>query len=87
MTQRYSKSAAMGVEMSAGDLLIMHKLKNTEGTSNLHINQRNIPSAAQISVVVNKEIKKPQYFEKNRRLKNKRLQKVLMELVLCDSYS
>ncbi len=87
MTQRYSKSAAMGVEMSAGDLLTMHKLKNTEGTSNLHINQCNIPSAAQISVVVNKEIKKPQYFEKNRRLKNKRLQKVLMELVLRDSYS
>ncbi len=58
----------MGGEISAGDLLTMHKLKNTDATS--HIDQRNIPSAAQISVVANKEIKKPQYIEKNRRPKN-----------------
>ncbi len=54
----------MGVEISAGDLLIMRKLKNTDATSHLHIDQLNIPSAVQISIVANKEIKKPQYIEK-----------------------
>ncbi len=68
----------MGVEISAGDLLTMCKLKNTDATSHLHIDQRNIPSAAQISIVVNKEINKPQYFEKNRRPKNEGLQEVLI---------
>ncbi len=56
----------MGVEISAGDLLATRKLKNTDATSHLHIDQRNIPSAVQISIVANKEIKKPQYIEKNR---------------------
>ncbi len=45
----------MGGEISAGDLLTMHKLRNTDATSHLHIDQLNIPSAAQISVVANKE--------------------------------
>ncbi len=45
----------MGGEISAGDLLTMRKLKNTAATSHLHIYQRNIPIAAQISVVANKE--------------------------------
>ncbi len=49
----------MGEEISAGDLLTMRKLKNTDATSHLHI-----PSAAQINAVANKEIKKPQYVEK-----------------------
>ncbi len=46
----------MSMDISAGDLLTMHKLKNTDATSHLHIDQRNIPSAAQISVVTNKEL-------------------------------
>ncbi len=37
-----SKTAQMGVEMSASDLLTMRKLKNTDTTSHLHIDQRNI---------------------------------------------
>ncbi len=45
----------MGGEISAGDLLTKHKLKNTDATSHLHIDWRNIPSAAQINVVANKE--------------------------------
>ncbi len=45
----------MGVEINAGDLLTMRKLKNTDATSHLHIDQCNIPSAAQISVVTSKE--------------------------------
>ncbi len=49
------KTASMGVEISAGDLLTMSKLKNTDLASHLHIDQCNIPSAAQISVVANKE--------------------------------
>ncbi len=53
--ERNSKTVQMGVEISMGDLLTMHKLKNTDATSNLHINQRNTPSAAHISVVANKE--------------------------------
>ncbi len=54
--ERDSKTAPMGVEISAGDLLTTRELKNTDATSHLHINQRNIPSAVQISVVANKEI-------------------------------
>ncbi len=61
----------MGVNISAGDLLTMCKLKNTDATSHLHIDQRNLPSAAQISIVVNKEINKHKYFEKNWRPKMK----------------
>ncbi len=53
--ERYSKTALLSVEISAGDLLTMHKLNNTDATSNLHINQPNILSAAQISIVANKE--------------------------------
>ncbi len=53
--ERNTKKAQMGGEISAGDLLKMHKLKNTDATSHLHINQRNITSAAQMSVVTNKE--------------------------------
>ncbi len=72
--ERNSKTAPMGGEISVGDLLTMRKLRNTDATSHLHIDQRNIPSAAQIrmeiSVVTNKEIKKPRYVEKNRRPKN-----------------
>ncbi len=45
----------MGGEISAGDLLTLRKLKNTSAVSNLHIYHRNIPIAAQISVVANKE--------------------------------
>ncbi len=52
--ERNSKTAPMGVEISAGDLLTMRKLKNTDATSHLHIDQRNMPCAAQISVVANK---------------------------------
>ncbi len=83
--ERNSKTAPMGVDISVGDLLTTRKLKNTDATSNLHIDQRNIPSAAQISIVANKEIKKPQYTEKNRRPKNEGLQEVLIDLVLRDS--
>ncbi len=50
-----SKTVPMGGEISAGDLLTMHKLKNTDATSHLHIDQCNIPSAGQISVITNKE--------------------------------
>lgn len=45
-------TAQIGVEISAGDLQTMHKLKNT--TSHLDNDQCNIPSATQISVVANK---------------------------------
>ncbi len=48
----------------------MRKLKNTDATSHLHIDQCNIPRAVQIRIVANKEIKKPQYIEKNQRPKN-----------------
>ncbi len=51
--ERKSKTAPMGVEMSAGDLLTTWKLKNTDATTHLHIDQRNIPSAVQVSVVKN----------------------------------
>ncbi len=51
----FSKTAHMGVEISASDLLKMRKLKNPDTTSHLQIDQCNIPSAAQISVVANKE--------------------------------
>ncbi len=77
-----SKTAPMGVYTSAGDLLTMRKLKNTYATSNLHIDQCNILSAAQINVVANKEMKKPQY---DRRPKNEGLLYVLIELVLRES--
>ncbi len=77
-----SKTAPMGVYTSAGDLLTMRKLKNAYATSNLHIDQCNILSAAQISVVANKEMKKPQY---DRRPKNEGLLYVLIELVLRES--
>ncbi len=40
---------------SVGDLLTMRKLKNTDATSHLHIDQRNMPSAAQIIIVANKQ--------------------------------
>ncbi len=50
--ERNSKTVQMGVEISAGDLLTTHKLKNT---ANLHFDQCNIPSAVQISIVANKE--------------------------------
>ncbi len=55
MKERNSKTALMGVEISVGDLLTKRKLKNTDATSHLHIDQCNIPSAAQISIVANKE--------------------------------
>ncbi len=45
----------MGMEISAGDLMTMRKLKNTDATSHLHIDQHNMPSAALISVVKNKQ--------------------------------
>ncbi len=53
--ERNSKTAPMGGEISVCDLLTMCKLKNTDTTSHLHIDQRNTPSAAQIGVVANKE--------------------------------
>ncbi len=53
--QGNSKTAPMGGEIYAGDLLTMHKLNNTDATCHLHIDQHNISSAAQISVVANKE--------------------------------
>ncbi len=63
----------MGVNISAGDLLTTRKLKNTDATSHLHIDQRNTPSAEQIrscTFRINKINKKnPQYAEKNRRPK------------------
>ncbi len=39
--ERNSKRALMGVEISAGDLLTTRKLKNTDATSHLHIDQCN----------------------------------------------
>ncbi len=67
MRERNSKTAPMGGKFSASDLVTIRKLKNTDTTSHLLINQHNnIPSAPQISVVANKEIKKPQYVEKKR---------------------
>ncbi len=65
----------MGVDISAGDILTMCKLKNTDATSHLHIDQRNLPSAAQISVVVNKEIT---VLWKELEAKNEGLQEVLI---------
>ncbi len=53
--ERNSKTAQMGMKISASDLLTMHKLKNTDATSHLHIDQRNIPSVAQISIVTKKQ--------------------------------
>ncbi len=50
-----------------------------------HTDQRNIPSTAQMNVVANKEIKKPESIEKNRRQNNEGLQEVLLDLVLRDS--
>ncbi len=49
------RNSQKNLEISAGDLRTMCKLKNTDATPNLHIDQRNIPSTAQISVVANKE--------------------------------
>ncbi len=40
---------------SVGDLLTMRKLKNTDAISHLHIDQRNMPSAAQIIIVANEQ--------------------------------
>ncbi len=48
--ERNSKTAPMGGEITAGDLLTMCKL-----TSHLHIDQRDIPNVAQIRAVANKE--------------------------------
>ncbi len=44
---RESKSytAKMAVEISAGDLIAMCKIKNTDATSHLHVDHCNIPSA------------------------------------------
>ncbi len=56
---RNYKTGPKGGEIYVGDLLTMSKIKNTGITSHLHIDQRNIPNAAQISIVTNKEIKKP----------------------------
>ncbi len=42
-------------QSSMDDLLATCKLKNTDTTSNLHIDQRNIPSTGQFSIVTNKE--------------------------------
>ncbi len=53
--ERNYKTAPMEGDIFVGDLLTMCKLKNTDATSHLHIDQRNIPSAAQFSVVANKE--------------------------------
>ncbi len=47
----------MGVDISVGDLQEMRKLKNTDATSHLYIDQRNIPSAAQISISINKVVR------------------------------
>ncbi len=52
---RNSKTAQMDVGISAGELLTSRKLKNTDATSHLHIDQRNIPKAVQISIVANKQ--------------------------------
>ncbi len=43
--ERNSKTAPMGVEIFVGDLQTTHKLKNTDTTSHLHIDQRNIYQA------------------------------------------
>ncbi len=53
--ERNSKTALMCVEISACDLLTKRKLKNTDTTSHLHIDQSNTPSTGQISVVANKQ--------------------------------
>ncbi len=45
--ERNSKTAPMSVEISAGDLLTKRKLKNTDATSHLHIDQRNTAYQAQ----------------------------------------
>ncbi len=42
---RFHKSAD-GRENSAGDLLKMRTLKNTDATSNFHIDQHNLPREA-----------------------------------------
>ncbi len=55
----------MGVEISAGYLLTTCKLKDTDATFYLHIDQYNVPSAVQISIVANKEIKKLNQRTKN----------------------
>lgn len=47
----------MGLEISMGDLLTTHKLRNTNATSFLHIEQCNIPSAAQMNENKEKEAK------------------------------
>lgn len=77
-----SKTAPMGVEISAGDLLTMHKLNNTDATSHLHIDQRNIPITAQISVVTNKE---SQVHRKEPEAKNEGVLEVLIDLVFQES--
>ncbi len=53
--ERNYKTVQMGGKSSAGDLLTTRKLKNTDASSHFHIDQRNIPSTAQISIVANKE--------------------------------
>ncbi len=53
--EHISKTAPTGGEISAGDLLTTRKLKNTDATSHLHIDQRNIQSTAQISIVGSKQ--------------------------------
>ncbi len=54
--QHSSKTEPMGEDISAGDLLTTtRKLKNTDATSHLHINQCNIPSITQISVVATEQ--------------------------------
>ncbi len=39
----------MGGENSAGDLLAIHTLKNTDTIRSFHNDQRNLPGAAQIT--------------------------------------
>ncbi len=45
----------MDMEIYVGDLLTTCKLKNTDVTSHLHIDQCNLPSAAKISIVANNQ--------------------------------
>ncbi len=47
--ERNYLKAPMGGENSAGDLLTMLTLKNTDTTSHFHNDQRNLPRAAQIT--------------------------------------
>ncbi len=64
----------MGGDISAGDLLTMHKWNNRDAELCIYNDQRNLPSAKKISIVGNKEskeIKKPRYIEKNRTPKMK----------------